>query len=265
MTKHTLITGASSGIGEACAHRFAREGAKLSLLARRKERLEAVAEKVRELGGEPLVLVADVASGDAVREAVSRAESTFGGVDVLVNNAGFGVFAPLEAVREDDLKRVFAVNVFGALTCIQAVLPKMKERRRGAIINISSVVGKRSIPMSGAYCATKFALQALSDSLRLELQGTGVTVSIVCPGFTETEFSDAVVNYGYRRRRPRSGVMSAEAVAEVIWRCAERPRREVVLTALGKSLVTLNRFFPALADRLLIRLMRAPTLAKTTP
>jgi short-subunit dehydrogenase len=254
-----LITGASSGIGEAAALRFAREGARVGLLARRRERLDQVADRVRELGGEPLVLVADVASRGAVLEAAAETEALWGGVDVLVANAAIGLYAPLELVREEDLKRLFEVNVFGALYSIQAVLPEMKRQGRGVIINVSSIVGKRSLPLTGVYCATKFALQALSESLRVELRGTGVEVAVVCPGFTETEFGEATINYGFPRRRPRGMAMSAGAVAEVVYRCARKPRREVVLTATGRALVAVNRFFPGLTDRILTRYMRFTT------
>jgi short-subunit dehydrogenase len=223
--------------------------------------LEKVAGRVRELGGEALVLSADVASREAVKNSVNRALSAFGGLDVLVNNAGFGVYAPLETVREKDLRRVFEVNTFGALYAIQAVLPDMKRRGKGVIVNVSSIVGKRSLPMTGAYGATKFALQALSESLRVELRGSGVDVSVVCPGYTDTEFGEATVNYGYDRRAPRGGAMSAEEVADVIWRCAQNPRREVVLTRAGKLLVILNRFFPGAADWVLSHFMKPPAAA----
>ena len=256
-----LVTGASSGIGEAAAYRFAREGGRLALLARREANLQRVASRVHDLGGEALVLVADVASREAVAESVARAEDAFDGLDVLVNNAGFGIYAYLENVLEEDLRRVFEVNTFGALYAIQAVLPGMKKRGKGVIVNVSSIVGKRALPMTGAYGATKFALQALSESLRLELKDTGVEISVVCPGYTDTEFSEATISYGsygVTRGKPRRKAMSAEEVAEVIWNCARRPRREVVLTRAGKFIVTLNRFFPGAADWILSRYIKLP-------
>ena len=262
-----LVTGASSGIGEAAAYRFAREGGRLALLARREANLQRVASRVHDLGGEALVLVTDVASRKAVAESVAHAEHAFDGLDVLVNNAGFGIYAYLENVREEDLRRVFEVNTFGALYAIQAVLPGMKRRGKGVIVNVSSIVGKRALPMTGAYGATKFALQALSESLRLELKDTGVEISVVCPGYTDTEFSEATIKYGkygkygnddFPRGIPRRGAMSAEEVAEVIWNCARRPRREVVLTRAGKFIVALNRFSPGAADWILSRYMKLP-------
>ena len=211
-----------------------------------------------------MVLVTDVASRKAVAESVARAEDAFEGLDVLVNNAGVGIYAYLENVREEDLRRVFEVNTFGALYAIQAVLPGMKKRRKGVIVNVSSIVGKRALPMTGAYGATKFALQGLSESLRLELKDTGVEVSVVCPGYTDTEFSEATITYGTHgndgatRGKPRRKAMSAEEVAEVIWSCARRPRREVLLTRAGRFIVALNRFFPGAADWVLSRYMKLP-------
>ncbi len=145
-----VVTGASSGIGEATAYRFAREKARIGLIARRADRLVAVAERVRELGGEARVAVADVADEAQVTAAFSDVETAFSGIDVLVNNAGFGLYAPLETVKRGDIERVFAVNAFGALSCMQAVLPGMRRRGRGLIVNVSSIVGKRALPMTGA-------------------------------------------------------------------------------------------------------------------
>jgi short-subunit dehydrogenase len=257
-----VVTGASSGIGEATAFRFARAGARLALLARREDRLQAAAERVRALGGEAHVVPVDLADFERARSAMADAEAALGGIDVLVNNAGFGLYAPLESVPRPDLERLFAVNVFGALACAQAALPGMRRRGRGVIINISSVVGKRALPMSGAYGATKYALQGLSDALRVELRGTGVAVSVVCPGYTTSEFSEKVIAYGAERRRTTSGAMPAEEVAEAIFRCARRPRRQVVLTGKGRLLVFLERFAPGIADLLVARVIpvRLPEL-----
>jgi short-subunit dehydrogenase len=251
-----VVTGASSGIGEATAYRFARARAKVGLIARREERLSKVAERVRELGGEARVAVVDVADGERSKAAIAEIEHAFSGIDVLVNNAGFGLYAPLQSVRREDIERVFAVNTFGALACIQAVLPGMRRRGSGLIVNVSSIVGKRALPMTGAYAASKYALQGLSDALRIELAGTGVRVSVVCPGYTATEFGDSVIDYGAARSRPRGGVMSAEEVAEAIWDCARKPRREIVLTGKGRLVVFLQRFAPAVADWVIGRAVR---------
>jgi len=230
--------------------------ASLRAFGRRGERLSKVAERVRELGGEARVAVVDVSDGEQSKAAIAEIENAFSGIDVLVNNAGFGLYAPLQSVRREDIERVFAVNTFGALACIQAVLPGMRRRGSGLIVNVSSIVGKRALPMTGAYAASKYALQGLSDALRMELAGTGVRVSVVCPGYTATEFSDSVIDYGAARSRPRGGVMSAEEVAEAIWDCARRPRREIVLTGKGRLVVFLQRFAPAVADWVIGRAVR---------
>jgi short-subunit dehydrogenase len=251
-----LVTGASSGIGEATAYRFARDRGRLGLIARRGERLARVAARVRELGGVAKVEALDVSDESALKAAIGEIESAHSGVDVLVNNAGFGLYAPLETVKRDDLERVFSVNTFGALSAIQAVLPGMRRRGRGLIVNVSSIVGKRALPMSGAYAATKYALQGLSDALRIELAGTGVEVSVICPGYTATEFGERVIDYGFARSQPRGGVMSAEDVAEAIFDCARHPRREIVLTGKGRLVVFLERFAPSLADFVIRRAVR---------
>lgn len=251
-----VVTGASSGIGEATAYRFARAKARLGLVARREERLSKVAERARELGGEARIAVADVSDETAVKAAIVGIEEAFSGIDVLVNNAGFGLYAPLQSVKREDVERLFAVNTFGALSSIQAVLPGMRRRGKGLIVNVSSVVGKRALPMTGAYAATKYALQGLSDALRVELAGTGILVSVVCPGYTATEFSSRVIDYGAARSRPGGPVMSAEEVAEAIFDCARRPRREIVLTGKGRLVVLLQRFAPAVADWVIGRAIR---------
>lgn len=261
-----VITGASSGIGKACAYRFASVGARLALLARRENRLNDVAERSRALGGEAHVLAVDLASGDATSRAVVDAESALGGIDVLINNAGFGLYAPLESVPRDDVERLFAVNTFGPLAAIQAALPGMRRRGSGHFINVSSVVGKRALPMTGAYAASKYALHGFSDALRVELRGTGVEVSVVCPGFTQTEFSDKVLDYGVERGRPRAGAMSAEEVANVIFDCARRPKPEIVLTGKGRGIAWLQRVSPKLADWAISRAItvRLPQLEQSS-
>ena len=190
---------------------------------------------------------------------VAKAVETWGSLDVMVNNAGVGLSAPVTEIDERDFTALFRVNVLGALYGMQAAAKVMRARGDGVIVNVSSVVGKRSMPGNGAYCATKFALQALSESLRVELAGSGVAVVVVCPGLTTTEFSESKLGpAGNPSPRPRAlRAMSAERAAlELVDACARR-ERERVLTVSAKAVVALERLSPALTDRLLGMVMRS--------
>ena len=180
MSKVVLITGCSTGIGRDLAQRLSQSGYQVVATARQVERLEALQVALK--------LPLDVTLPDSVEEAVARTLGQFGRIDGLVNNAGFAVCGALEEVPLQLVQQMFEVNVFGALRMIQAVAPAMRQQRAGQIINISSIAGKLSTPTNGAYSASKFALEALSDALRLELAPFGVTVVLVEPGAIKTCF-----------------------------------------------------------------------------
>jgi uncharacterized protein len=181
-----VVTGASSGIGYDAALAFGRQGAQVALLARRKNALEELAERITEAGGRPLALQCDVTRRGEVRAAIEQATNNFGQVDILVNSAGLLIPDTLEDMRSDDLERMMAVNLYGALHATQAVLPAMKAARSGSIINIGSLSGRRGITPLAGYSASKFALVGLTESLRVELFGTGVRVSLVMPAVVDT-------------------------------------------------------------------------------
>jgi short-subunit dehydrogenase len=244
-----LVTGASSGIGAATARALAREGYRVALLARRRERLEALVEAIGHDGGAALSCPADVTDADAVRAAVARAVHTWGAVDVLVNNAGRGMAATLEMTTEADLRALLELNLVSVLTMTRAVLPAMLARGTGHIVNIGSIAGRRGMPLRSAYAATKFALTGLTESLRQEVRGRGIHVSLVLPIYTATEF-DAVE---IRRGAPlRAGpVQSAETVAHAIVRCLRRPRPEVYPFAPAKVLAVLSVLTPRFVDWLI--------------
>ncbi len=243
------ITGASAGIGRSCAVAFAREGARVAACARRLERLEAVAEAVRATGAEILILEADVGEEASVHRFVDATVERFGRLDVLVNNAGYGVRGRVEEVPAEAYERLMRVNYLGTVHGCRAAVPVMRRQGRGVIINVSSIVGHRSMPGGGAYAATKAAQISLTESLRVELRGTGVYACSVHPIGTETEFSDVAARESAGRTAgPLGPQQSAEAVARAIVRCAKRPRPEVYPYPPSRALVWLNALAPGLQD-----------------
>ena len=249
-----LVTGASSGIGAATAKALAREGVRVALLARREERLEEVADEIRRLPGHALVCPADVTDSAAVRAVVEQVLGQWKRIDILVNNAGRGITAPLEATTPEDLRALMEVNLVSVLTLTQAVLPGMLQHASGHIINISSVAGRRGIPLRSAYNATKFALVGLSEALRQELRGTGVHVSIVYPIVTKTEFQAVEGKEAEPKRYVP--VQTAEQVAKAIVRCARSPRPEVYPYSPARILAVLSALAPGFVDWMMARLLR---------
>lgn len=244
-----LITGASRGIGKALAEQLASRGVRLGLFARDAARLESVG------GPDALRHSGDVTDAVAVRAFVASAVAKFGRVDVLVNNAGVGLTGIVADLDPHALARVFDVNVLGALHATQAVIPTMRAQRRGHIVNISSILGKVSVPQTAGYAATKFALQALSDGLRIEEAPYGIAVSVICPGSTETDFRANEVRGGsvLVAERPRVAAVSADVVAAQIVKAIEGRPREVITSGFGKLLNVLDSAAPALLDRILAR------------
>lgn len=251
-----LITGASAGIGRAAALAFAKEGARLLLAARRRDRLEEVAATARALGGEALVAETDVADRRQVHAAVDSAVSAFGRLDILVNNAGIGYFGLLEETPLEAIDALWAVNVMGTIYATQATIPIMRRQGGGQIINIASVAGKRGTPGSSIYCATKFAMVGMSEALRVELHGSGIQVSVICPITTGTEFFEASSARSKRYHPPTGPMQSAEKVARAIIRCARRPRPEVIVFPPARILVLINALSPRLADLILLGFRR---------
>lgn len=196
-----IITGASSGIGAAAAKQFASAGAIVVLVARSREPLERLAAT---LPGRPLVIAADVSDAAQCRALVQQVAAERGGPDILINNAGVGLAGPVEQIAAADLERALAVDTLGPLHLMQAVVPLMRARKRGQIINVSSVLSVQPLPYLGGYAAAKAALERLSEALRMELRGSGIAVTVLRPGTTKTEFSSRRLGSGRERRRVRS-------------------------------------------------------------
>jgi NADP-dependent 3-hydroxy acid dehydrogenase YdfG len=187
-----VVTGASSGIGRATSIAFGRCGASVALLARRRELLEDLAVEIRSAGGKALALPVDVGNARAVRDAVARVLRVWRRIDILVNNAGVLLPARVDEMDIADLHAMMNVNLFGAVHAIQAALPAMKRRGRGAIVNVASLAGRRGFTPLGGYCATKFALVGLNEALRAELYDANIHVGIVMPGAVDTPMVHAV-------------------------------------------------------------------------
>jgi short-subunit dehydrogenase len=246
-----LVTGASSGIGEATARELASRGAAVVLASRDVERLEALRREISASGGRALAVKTDISDAGSVDAMVRGTVEAFGSIDILVNNAGLGLSGRVAELRAEDLRYVFEVNTIGPLNCIQAALTHM--RGGGRIINVSSVVGRRSIPKVGGYCATKFALNALSDALRVEIADRGITVTSVYPGTTRTAFRENSRRTKDEKRGWRPKGVTPEKVAQKIADAAEKGPRDVYVTLSDRIFVAATMLFPGLTDRLLSR------------
>jgi NAD(P)-dependent dehydrogenase (short-subunit alcohol dehydrogenase family) len=251
--KVAVVTGASAGIGRATALALARAGARVLVTARRAERLEALAQEIRAAGGEAVAVPGDIARREHVRIVIGSAIERLGRLDILVNNAGLGHYAPLAETPPEVFQYLWDVNVMGMVHGIQEALPFMRQQGRGHIINVSSVAGKQGGSGHSAYNATKFAQIGISEALRLELWKSGISVSVVCPVVTDTEFFDVVARRSSGRRPRFAGpVQTAEHVARCILRCIRRPRPEVFPFALARIYTVLGAISPRLAGRLFI-------------
>ena len=244
-----IVTGASSGIGEATVRALAERGAAVVLAARDEEKLRALEVEILASGGHALGVKTDVSDRSSVDMLVERTIAEFGMLDVLVNNAGVGLSGRVAELRTEDLRYVFEVNLIGALNCIQAALPHLGDG--GRIINVSSVVGKRAIPKVGGYCASKFALNALSDALRVEVANRGVNVTSVYPGTTQTAFRDNSRRTRDEQRGWRPPGVTPEKVAEKIARAAENGGRDVYVRFSDRLFVAGTTLLPGAADRVL--------------
>ncbi|HSU13874.1 SDR family oxidoreductase [Longimicrobium sp.] len=242
-----LITGASAGIGAACARAFAEEGARLILCARRAGRLEEAAEKLRGAGTDVLLLELDVRDQAAVMERIAGLPAEWREIDVLVNNAGLG--RGMDKLWEGspaDWDEMVDTNVKGLLYVTRAVVPGMAERKRGHVINLGSVAGHEVYPGGAVYCATKHAVGAITRGLRMDVLGTGIRVSTVDPGMVETEFS--VVRFHGDEARAKNvyrgmTALTADDIAETIVWVATRPPHvcidEVIIKPTDQASATL--------------------------
>jgi short-subunit dehydrogenase len=242
--KVVLITGASEGVGAACAREFAASGARLSLVARNQDALE------RNARPEDLVTAGDLMREETRRAAVERTLERFGAIDILINNAGIGTYRPSWDTPMEEARDMMELNFFVPLALSQLVVPHMRARRSGMLVNVGSIGGKVMLPWMPLYSVTKSALGALTEGQRMELMADGVHSMLVCPGYVKTGFQEHV-RFGQtpeRVRRARRFAITAEQCAEAIRRGVERDARTVVTPASGWLFVLAMRLFPSIVE-----------------
>ncbi len=244
------ITGASSGIGLAIARQLAREGVAVVLGARRADRLDAAVDGIRADGGRAERVVMDVTREADVAALAAHAEQRFGPLDIMVCNAGFGYYGTIEQTPPETMQRMMDVNFMGTFYGARVAIPAFRARGRGHLVIISSIVGQRGIALMSAYSATKAAQIGFAEGLRAEFAGTGISISVVYPISTETEFRSSMTrDYGHSV----SGLgpkQTADHVARAVVACVRRPRPEVYPHGASKLLAVANAVAPGTADRL---------------
>lgn len=221
--KIILITGASSGIGEAAARLLAARAARVVLGARRVDRLARIVDEINAAGGQARAMALDVTSADQMKAFVAFAEAEFGAPHVIVNNAGLMPLSPMAALKTDEWDRMVDVNIKGVLNGIAAVLPGFLERKAGHVVNIASIAAHRIIPTAAVYCATKFAVRALSEGLRME--SPDIRVTVVSPGVVASELAETITHEATREMivNYRTTALTADAIARAIAYAIEQP------------------------------------------
>jgi len=218
--KVALVTGASSGIGEAAALALAAEGAAVGVSARRRERLDALVAKIVAGGGKAVALPGDIAVAEDAAKAVEDTVARLGGIDILVNSAGVNEAGGVESLSLEAWRRVIGINLMGTLYCCKAAIGPMKARGGGDIINISSTAGRRAAAPFGSYSTSKFGVTGLTESLRQEVGGAGIRVCIIEPGATATEIADSIsdpaMREAIRKHVTKEGAMEASDIADAI-------------------------------------------------
>ncbi|MBZ4407401.1 SDR family oxidoreductase [Myxococcus sp. MISCRS1] len=257
--KCVVVTGASMGIGEELSVALAARGANLVLAARSEEALQRVKQRCEAAGGKAVAVATDVGDPEACRRMVEKAVEAFGGVDVLVNNAGISMDAKFEDVTDLGIfERLMRINYLGAVYCTHAALPYLKARR-GLLVAISSLTGKTGVPTRTGYAASKHAMHGFFDSLRVELMGTGVDVTVVCPGFVSTNVrANALGKDGKPLQvsahdESEGNNMDVATCVAIILRAMDQREREVVMTTKGKVGQYLKLFTPGLLDRIVFK------------
>jgi NAD(P)-dependent dehydrogenase (short-subunit alcohol dehydrogenase family) len=250
-----VITGASSGIGRETALRFAEHGAAVVPIARSDDALATLKQEIERVGGRAEPITADVTDWEQVKRAAEEAVRRFGRLDTWVNNAAVSLYATVEDAGIDEIRRVVDVILMGQIHGMKAALPHLKRQGRGAIINVASVLARRSVPLQAAYCAAKHAVKGFTESLRLELEheNSGISVTLILPSSINTPLFEHARSKIGTAPRPIPPVYEPRAVAEAILFAAQHPRREITVGGAGEILELLERLDPRLADAFMLR------------
>lgn len=249
-----VITGASSGIGRETALQLAQRGASVALAARGADALETLTQEVERIGGRALAVPTDVAEWEQVRALADQAVERFERIDTWVNAAAVSAYGLVEHLTVEEIDRVMRINLMGQVHGVKAALPHLRRQGRGTIVSVSSVLGKRGLPLQAPYCASKHGIVGFMDALRLELEHAGgdIAVTTILPSSINTPLFDNATSRMGVRPAPIPPVYEPRTVAEAIVLAAEHPRREIVVGGAGKMLELTQRLSPALADRLLL-------------
>lgn len=256
--KVVIITGASSGIGKACAEKFGNEGAKLVITGRNAVNLEETAQWLTQKGIEVLSVVSDVAVAADCKQIIDETIAKFGKIDVLINNAGISMRAILNDTELSVIEQVMQINFFGTLYCTKYALPHLL-KEKGSVVGVSSIAGFVGLPGRTGYSASKFAMQGFLEALRTENIKKGLHVMIACPGFTASNIRNTALaaDGSAQGESPREEdkMMTAEEVATHIYNGVVNRKRQVVLTMQGKLVVFLSKFFPAFVSKMVYNTM----------
>ncbi|KAF6245987.1 SDR family NAD(P)-dependent oxidoreductase [Nitrosopumilus sp. b2] len=239
---NVLITGASSGIGQQTAIEFAKLGANIILVARRKEKLDKVANELEKFKVSTLVYPCDVSNKVQVKEMSNTVLEKFPSVDILVNNAGFAIYGSVKDISIDEIESQMETNYFGMVYCIKNFLPSMLNKKSGHIINVASVAASFGLPGIASYCASKFAMLGFSEGLKHELIDTGVGITVVSPIMVRTDFFDHPSFEKMPKYSPTS--LSSKTVAKAILKAANSSRLEIIVPSVVRSAVWLKHTFP---------------------
>jgi dehydrogenase/reductase SDR family protein 7B len=251
--KVVIITGASSGIGEACAYAFAKQGANVVLAARSIDKLNHVKQQCEALGAQTLLVKCDVSLEEDCKNLINQTAAEFKTIDILINNAGISMRALFADLDLTVLKQVMDINFWGTIYCTKYAMPYLLAQK-GSVIGISSVAGFKGLPGRTGYSASKFAMEGFMESLRIENLKTGLHVGVMRPGYTASNIRNAALNKDAKSQAEspfdESKLMSAEAVADYILNMIKSKKAEQVLTLQGKLSFLLQKFVPRILDKL---------------